>query len=184
MIYAGLIFMIFIAIYSGYKRNYDFKKLGMWYFLLLLAISLAANLMLLKNTLFHSRFVPGEFKDGMYGLMGGASFGAIMINLMISAFLLGLLLQYINKKNTESKSIHENDTISTKGKLPEWFNRLAHSLSACIVGSAFGIALLNLFRGKPIEDLGGLAIGSIIGAAGLYSLAGIVVIVQKYNNRT
>lgn len=90
MIYATLIFMIIIAIYSGFKRKVNFQKFESWYFLLLFVISIVANFLLLKNTLFHSRFVPGDLKDGMYGLMGGASFGAIMINLMISSFLLGI----------------------------------------------------------------------------------------------
>lgn len=184
MIYTGLAFMIFLAIYSGYKRKFDLQKMGIWYFLLLLVISIATNLLLLKNTLFHSRFVPWNLKDGLYGLMGGASFGAILLNLMISAFLLGFLFRYLIKKNTASKSIHENDAVSTKVQFPEWFNKLSHSLSGCIVGSAFGIALLNILKDEPLEDLGGLAIGSIIGAAVLYSCAGLIVVASKIKNRT
>jgi uncharacterized membrane protein len=184
MIYAALIFMILIAIYSGFKKKINFHKFESWYFILLFVISIVANFLLLKNTLFHSRFVPGDLKDGMYGFLGGASFGAIMINLMISSFLLGILLSYISNKSKELKSINDVDTGSIKSRFPEWFNRLSHSLSGCIVGSAFGIALLKIFKDKPLEDLGGLAIGSIIGAAGLYSFAGIIVIIQKFNNRT
>ncbi len=184
MIYTAMAVMIIVAIYSGYKRKDHFQKMESWYFLLLFIISIATNFLLLHNTLFHSKFVPGDLKGGMYGLMGGASFGAIMLNMMVSSFLLGLLLSYLSKKNKDPKSTHEINEASTKGKFPEWFNRLGHSLSGCIVGSAVGIGLLSIFEGKPLEDFGGLAIGSIIGLAGLYSFAGIVVIIQKLINRT
>jgi F0F1-type ATP synthase assembly protein I len=184
MIYAALITMALIAIYSGFKRKMNFQKFELWYLLPLFVVSIVANFLLLKTTLFHSRYVPGHLKDGMYGFIGGASFGAIIINLMISSFLLGLLLSYIGKRNTEAQSIKKIETAPTQSRFPDWFNRLSHSLSGCIIGSAFGIAFLNIFKDKPLEDIGGLAIGSIIGAAGIYSLAGIVVIIQKILNRT
>lgn len=184
MIYAAMTVMIIVGIYSGYKRKVHFQKMESWYLLLLFIISIVTNFFLLHNTLFHSKFVPGDLKGGMYGLMGGASFGAIMLNVVVSSFLLGLLLSYLGKKNTDPESIHDIIGASAKGRLPEWFNRLAHSLSGCIVGSAFGIGLLNISKGKPLEDLGGLAVGSIIGFAGLYSFAGIAVIIQKLKNRT
>ena len=183
MIYAAMVVMIIIAIYSGYRRKVHFQEMESWYFLLLFIISIATNFLLLYNTFFHSKFVPGDLKGGMYGLMGGASFGAIMLNMMISSFLLGLLLSYLSKKNTDPKGFQENDEASTKGNFPEWFNRLSHSLSGCIVGSAFGIGLLSIFKGKPLDDLGGFAIGSVIGLAGLYSIGGVVVIIQKLIDR-
>ena len=184
MIYAAMAVMIIVAIYSGYKKKAHIQKMESWYFLLLFIISIVTNFLLLHNTLFHSNFVPGDLKGGMYGFMGGASFGAIMLNMMVSSFLLGLFLSYLIKKNADPKSINEINDASTKGRFPEWFNRLAHSLSGCIVGSAFGIGLLSIFKGKPLEDLGGLAIGSVIGLAGLYSIGGVVFIMQKLINRT
>lgn len=183
MIYATPIVMIFVAVYAGYKRKIDFRKMELWYFLLLFTISIAANLLLLKNTLFHSKFIPGDLKDGMYGFMGGFSFGAIILNLMISSFLLGLLGRAIGKKKLEPRNIHKTDKMLTKSRFPEWFDRVSHSLSGCVVGSALGIISLSIFKDKPLEDLGSFALGSVIGTAGFYSLAGIIVFIQKLKKR-
>lgn len=181
MIYIALMLMVLVAIFTGFNKKINFQKFESWYFYLLLVTSIVANLSLLKYTLFHSRFVPGNLKDGVYGLMAGSSFGAIMLNLMISSLLLGVLLRY--KKNSV---ISDNDiaTVPTKKQFPEWFNTLAHVVSGGSVGLIIGIALLNLVKGAPLEELGGLVIGTTISLGGSYFLAGIVVVINKVINRT
>ena len=69
-------------------------------------------------------------------------------------------------------------------KYPAWFNKTAHGILCCIVGSAIGIFICSLVRGKPLSEFDGHALGVISGATGIYVLAGIAVLFQKNKKRT
>jgi len=69
-------------------------------------------------------------------------------------------------------------------KYPSWFNRFAHGLLCCIVGSALGIYTCSLIRGKPLSEFDGHALGVITGATAIYILAGTAVLFQKNKKRT
>ncbi len=183
MIYLMLIPMVLISIYSGYQNKIDLKKLSLWFYFFFFLICMSTNILTLRNLLFHAQFIPGNLKNGNYGFVGGASFGGVILNLMVVSFVFGILIRLAKNNNIAIGEEKSNDLKRDHWIFPEWFNRISHAISGCIVGSAFGLFWLSFANHKPIEEYGDLTIGSIIGAAGIYSIAGIIVLFQKMNRR-
>lgn len=177
IIYSGLLFFCLFAFFIGYERGRtvsvqrSMRRLG--YFALLSAIVL--NFILLGDLLYHSRFVPGEAKGGLYGSLAGLSFGAVLLSVTILSAILGMAI-----RKDRSNGAVEGSSRQAEEKFPHWLTIIFNSLLGVMTGGTIGTYLLMAVEKKPYDEVSSWLLGCATGLSGMYIIAVSAFLVQKY----
>jgi hypothetical protein len=142
----------------------------------LLFLCIILNFIVLGNLLYHSRYIPGEQKGGLYGLLAGASFGGILFSIMISGSLFGISIRAIR---SGGKGVLKSDSEENKYAYPVWFTRFSVGLLSALAAMTIGNILIMLIEKKTIDDMAAwFAIPT--GISILFLIGSACLIVQKY----
>jgi len=178
IIYIALLFMCVLAIRRGYKGKINFKNMP-FYSILLLLLCIILNFVLLGNLLYHSRFVPGDLKGGLYGLLGGASFGGIMISIMIASALSGIAIRHFHSGSAPLPAAGAGE----KTIYPTWYVMGTQSLLGVMTGATIAIIAMALIEYKSLEDMAGTLFGFAIAVSSFYLIMAGVFYFQKHSTK-